>query len=117
MDQLLAAASPLSHAEIVEQLGEGEWDRATIYRNLMDLTEAGLVRRTDLGDHVYRFELRREQGAHERAAHPHFLCDTCGEVLCLPDTNVKIDASKSAPRSLRRGGVEVQLRGQCDRCG
>ena len=34
------------------------WDPATIYRNLTDLSEAGLARRTDVGDHVWRFEAR-----------------------------------------------------------
>ena len=35
----------------------------------MDLTEAGLLHRTDLGDHVWRFELCRETGARTHVVH------------------------------------------------
>ena len=48
---------PVTHADIADALSPQGWDRATIYRNLTDLTEAGLLRRTDMGDHVWRFEL------------------------------------------------------------
>ena len=113
---LLAASTPQSHAELVEQLATEGWDRATIYRNLTDLTEVGLVRRTDLGDHVWRFEALAEGKAHEQAEHPHFLCNVCGDVVCLPGESVQISAARGAPRALRRKGLEIQLRGRCDRC-
>ena len=48
-------------------------DKATAFRNLNDMTDAGLLRRTELGDHVWRFELRRQDGAggHEESGTPH----------------------------------------------
>jgi Fur family ferric uptake transcriptional regulator len=113
---LLGATTPQSHAELVEQLASEGWDRATIYRNLIDLTEAGLVRRTDLGDHVWRFELRTEGKAHAPAEHPHFLCSECGFVVCLPDESVQISPARGAPSALRQKGLEIQIRGRCDRC-
>ena len=39
------ASSPMSHAEVHEQVVEDGFDRATIYRNLMDLTDAGMLAR------------------------------------------------------------------------
>ncbi len=114
---LLAAKSPLSHAELVEKLAAEGWDRATIYRNLTDLTEVGLARRTDLGDHVWRFEAKTETAEHSKSTHPHFLCDDCGNVMCLPDQSVQIVAARGAPRALRGKGLEIQVRGRCDRCG
>jgi Fur family ferric uptake transcriptional regulator len=115
---LFAASSPISHPELAEALAAEGWDRATIYRNLIDLTQVGIVRRTDLGDHVWRFELLRETGGtHPSGAHPHFVCDQCGDVQCLPDQIIEIHPTKSAPRSLRRAsGIEVQLKGRCDNC-
>src|SRR5262249_51074671 len=57
--RLEQARTPVTHADIVNDLAPEGFDRATIYRNLIDLTEAGLASRTDLGDHVWRFELRQ----------------------------------------------------------
>jgi Fur family ferric uptake transcriptional regulator len=109
-----SAESPLTHAEVVERLNDHGFDRATVYRNLIDLTEVGLLERTDLGDHVWRFELAKS-GQH-RNQHPHFVCSTCGDVVCLPPDAVTVTARRGSPRAVRQGQVEVQLRGMCDRC-
>jgi Fur family ferric uptake transcriptional regulator len=109
------AAWPMSHAEICEALQDEGFDRATLYRNLVDLAEAKLLTRSDLGDHVWRFELRREGGGHE-TRHPHFTCTDCGEVACLPDVQVRIEAGAGTPKSLGESSVQVQLRGRCDDC-
>lgn len=117
---LLAAGGPVTHADVCEKLESAAFDRATIYRNLMDLAEAGLVRRSDLGDHLWRFELAErahDEHAHEDAVHPHFVCTDCGAVECLPEGAITIAAVKGAPRSLKGGHVEVQVRGQCNDCG
>jgi Fur family ferric uptake transcriptional regulator len=113
--ELETAAAPLSHADLVESLGDEGYDRVTIYRNLTDLTEAGLVVRADLGDHVWRFELRRAGKAHT-GNHPHFTCTDCGTVSCLPEESVRLTSTKGAPKALAARAVEVQLRGLCDRC-
>ncbi|HEX8699949.1 MAG TPA: transcriptional repressor [Myxococcaceae bacterium] len=112
---LEAATAPLSHADLVDSLGQEGYDRVTIYRNLTDLTEAGLVARADLGDHVWRFELRRAGKAHE-GTHPHFTCTDCGTVSCLPAESVRVTPSKGAPRAVAARAVEVHLRGLCDGC-
>lgn len=113
---LRAAEGPLSHAEAFERVGDAGYDRATVYRNLMDLTEAGLARRYDLGDHVWRFEAAEDGGAHADAPHPHFVCNECGTIECLPDGSVALRPVRGAPRALRHRGVEVHLRGLCDAC-
>jgi Fur family transcriptional regulator, ferric uptake regulator len=107
------AKSPLSHGDVADLLEGEALDRATVYRNLIALTEAGLVRRTDLGDHVWRFELVREYTAHE-TAHPHFVCTDCGTVSCMPGVTVRIDGDGAA--SVARHGFEVHLRGVCGDC-
>lgn len=113
---LSGRASASSHPEITAALAEDGWDRATLYRNLVDLTEAGLLRRVDLGDHVWRYELSGgPDGAHDDAEHPHFLCTECGDVACLPDMVLPVPDGK-VPGAVRRGKVAIQLRGRCDRC-
>src|SRR5688572_31535064 len=61
---LYAATGPVSHGDVAASLAGEGWDRATVYRNLMDLTEAGLLKRTDHGDHTWRFERRGKETAH-----------------------------------------------------
>src|SRR5580700_10531724 len=60
--------------ETVERLHAPSPDlnRDTVYRNLMELSESGLVSRLDLGDQVWRFELS-EKGAGQARAHPQLM--------------------------------------------
>jgi Fur family ferric uptake transcriptional regulator len=109
------ASAPLSHTEIYEALEERGYDRATIYRNLMDLAEGGLLVRSDLGDHVWRFERKQTKAGHSEG-HPHFVCVDCGGVTCLPDLTVKLVPASGAPKALRTKKVEVHVKGLCDSC-
>jgi Fur family ferric uptake transcriptional regulator len=112
---LEAATVPASHGEIAEALAPKGLERVTVYRNLTDLVEAGLVTRRDLGDHVWRFELARGENLHA-STHAHFLCIDCGAVLCLPEKAVNVRVARGVPRAVRSQRVEVQLRGLCDGC-
>ena len=115
LEQLDSAPGPLSHAELADVLVPMGFDRATVYRNLIDLTEAGLVSRTELGDHLWRFETRRA-GQDHAAQHPHFVCVDCGEVSCLADINFDISPSPGSKRSVIGELTEVLLKGRCGRC-
>ena len=113
LQRLRSAKSPLSHAELADELTPRGLDKATVFRNLNDLADAGLVVRTELGDHVWRFELvdRRHD---EPGTHPHFVCVTCGRVTCLG--GVKLPP-KLTSRGKQIGSVtEILLRGHCKSC-
>jgi Fur family transcriptional regulator, ferric uptake regulator len=116
LQRLEVASAPVSHGEIADKLGTQGFDRATVYRNLVDLVEAGLVTRTDLGDHVWRFEVVRGEPADHPGEHPHFLCVDCGDVSCLPGDAVTIAPLRGVPRAASKRKVEVQLKGRCDTC-
>ncbi|MBX3211159.1 MAG: transcriptional repressor [Labilithrix sp.] len=106
-----------SHAEIFDALEDRGFDRATIYRILMDLAEAKILSRGDLGDHVWRFELRKGvNGVEHTDEHPHFVCVDCGEVSCLPGVSIRLDGASKAPKAVAKKKVEVQLKGRCDNC-
>jgi Fur family transcriptional regulator, ferric uptake regulator len=109
--------TPMTHGDVVDQLEGRGWDRATIFRNLVALVEAGFVRRTDVGDHVWRFEVLVEDRRGQAHEHAHFLCTGCGEVTCMPELELKLPRSGQVPQSVRSRTVEVQLRGLCDECG
>src|SRR5262249_14345336 len=90
-----------SHPELFEALGDRGFDRATIHRIVMDLAEANILSRTDLGDHVWRFELKKGVGNVEHTEeHPHFVCIDCGEVSCLPGLSFRLEGRSKAPKSV-----------------
>lgn len=110
LSTVLTADGPVSHAELADTLGG--FDRATIYRNLMDLADAGLLRRFDV-DHVWRFEAVSRGSADAR--HPHFVCTDCGQVECLPVMGFDV-ADRRVPAAVVARQIDVQMRGVCDAC-
>ena len=115
LDAVLRADAPLTHAELTTKLEGNGWDAATIYRNLVAITEAGLIMRSDHGDRRWRFERRPADDATVHQ-HPHFLCTDCGTVSCLPKVEIELSQSAALPRSALAGAFEVQLHGLCDSC-
>ena len=110
---LHGATSPLTHAEVAEELQELGVDKATVFRNLNDMATAGLLRRTELGDRVWRFELIEGNDGHG-SAHPHFVCVDCGTVSCMD----QIKLTAGSLRSSQKFGqvTEILLRGRCNDC-
>ena len=110
---LRESSAPLTHAEVAERLASHEIDKSTVFRNLTDRVNVNLLRRSELGDHVWRFEIIREtEGEHE--SHPHFVCVDCGTVSCLDEIQL---TNKSKVASRRLGEVtEILLRGHCHDC-
>lgn len=106
--------APLSHSEVVQRLGDERNDRATTWRNLTELARAGLLRRVDLGDHVWRFHAPREADQ-QREVRAHFVCEACGLITRLTGVQVTVPRAK-APRSIARGEFEIRVQGRCDDC-
>ena len=119
---LLASSHPQSHADVVAALRDKPHDRATVYRNLLQLLHAGLVERHHFGDNVWRFTLSpQHRGPHIHTTenphrhHPHFVCTQCHAVSCYP---LAVDMATAL------GGKhkdlpyieEVVLRGTCQHC-
>ena len=110
-EALDAAQQPMSHKDAVELLPS--FDRVSVFRSLGALTEAGLVRRLELGDHTFRFELIRATSEHQ---HAHFTCTACGDVTCLDDVAITINGPPNARLERLVREAEVQLRGVCGDC-
>jgi len=111
LDLVERSSEPLTHPDVVTRLADSPWNRSTLYRNLIDLTEAGLLGKTTIGG-LMHFE--RLGKANACAAHPHFVCVDCGIVTHLESVTVRVEGA--GPRSLASGDVQVQLRGRCDAC-
>jgi Fur family ferric uptake transcriptional regulator len=112
------AERPLSHAEVVTRVGDrlttpdAGWDRATVYRNLVALVGVGLVRISSHAGGIYRYEVAREA---KDCSHPHFVCDDCGIVSCLPEAEV-VTKKKIGRWSKSLRSAEVQFVGRCPSC-
>ncbi len=112
--RLLAASSePLSHSEALTRLSATDCDPATIYRNLVRLTEVGIVRIVSHAEGQARYALITP-GADEEHLHPHFHCEACGRLTCLPAA-----LTLSPPDTRWRASLAtatIQLRGACPDC-
>ena len=93
------ASSPLSHTEIFEALADRGYDRATIYRNLMDLAEAGLLARLSFGGPRVALRAQARDGQSLGVGTRTSSARTRGEVSCLPDLSVTVVAASGAFRS------------------
>ncbi len=110
---LASRLSPASHHEACTDLEERGFDKSTIFRTLNDLAESGLAFRMELGDHVWRYELKAvsDESHHAGTTHPHLLCTSCGQITCLTQKEVQV----SIPDQI--GDVsEVLLKGRCRVC-
>jgi len=111
--ELRPATSPLTHADLSDRLVPLGFDKATVFRNLNDLTEAGLVSRTELGDHVWRFEAI-DPDHPDKSSHPHFVCTQCGTIQCLESMELTT-VSKRKAESIGRI-TNILLKGECTDC-
>jgi Fur family ferric uptake transcriptional regulator len=116
LQHLSRMIGPVTHADVADKLVPEGYDKSTIYRSLIELSDAGIANRLDLGDHVWRFELRGEE-THKSIDHPHFTCVDCGKIMCLPEVKVDIGVNKGskAPAAVFQV-TEVLLKGHCGAC-
>ena len=109
---LKESSSCLSHAEACHVLKDNI-DRATVFRNLNDLVAGNILRRTQFGDHVWRFEIIADD-AHRYREHPCFMCVDCGSVSSIGELELTLS---SEMLSQRYGEItEILLRGHCTQC-
>ena len=81
MDYLLVTARPLSHADI--QSAFPMLDRVTIYRTLASFVNCGIAHQVQGLDGVWHFCAHDPDVSGCPGNHPHFLCMSCGKMICL----------------------------------
>jgi Fe2+ or Zn2+ uptake regulation protein len=82
--------------------------RATIYNNLRDLVQVGLVREVAVEGRAARFDVKGMR-------HHHFICDRCGDVEDLEWYDVPRPAPGSVGKRILRE-CELIFRGLCAKC-
>jgi Fur family transcriptional regulator, ferric uptake regulator len=106
--------APMTHEQVMATLPSGAYDKASVWRILSDLADCGILRRMDLGDRVWRYELLDACRA-VTDDHPHFLCEACGEVSCLPPLEVRA-RDGLLPDILLKADFRVRVTGKCGEC-
>lgn len=107
--------APMTHEQIMGEIDDGFTDKATVWRILSDLSDQGILRRMDLGDRIWRYELLDACRPVEDD-HGHFLCEQCGVVQCLPPLQLT-DANGQLPPALQGAQIRMRLTGRCGDCG
>ncbi len=105
---------PMTHEQVMAVLPSGVYDKASVWRILSDLADCGILRRMDLGDRIWRYELR-DACRTVTDDHPHFLCEVCGDVSCLPPLEVRAKDG-ALPAVLLNAEFHVRVMGRCAGC-
>jgi len=109
---LLESERPLSHSEVVAGIGHDDWDRATLFRNLVKLEETGFARVASRVGGVVRYEARGPND--DSHGHPHFACQGCGKVMCLKGVSLSLPTTGEWNAAL--ADADLQLVGTCPVC-
>jgi len=107
---LMQQAGHPTAAEIFKAVNRADprSSRATIYNNLRDLVEAGLVREVAMEGRAARFDAKGMR-------HYHFICDRCGNVEDVDWYNVRLPVATSLGKRVLRE-CELIFRGLCAGC-
>jgi Fur family peroxide stress response transcriptional regulator len=110
MSFLMEQAGHPTAVEIFEAVNrvDPRSSRATIYNNLRDLVQAGLVREVAVEGRAARFDVKGMR-------HHHFICDRCGNVEDLDWYDVPRPAAGSLGKRVLRE-CELIFRGLCPKC-
>lgn len=99
--------------ELIEELRAAEKNvsRATVYRTLTSLVDAGLLRRIELGD---RTVFDHDYGY---PAHDHLVCEKCHSMTEFESAELEALLEQIAGRhQFRAGGHTLVVRGVCAAC-
>lgn len=86
--------------------------RATIYRTLQWMVEAGIARRVDLGEGKFRFE-----HSYRHPRHFHLICKSCNQLFEFLSSDIEalIEEVASA-RAFSPAQSVIQVFGTCEQC-
>jgi Fur family transcriptional regulator, ferric uptake regulator len=104
----------LSHSDIEKKAG-GKFDRVTVYRTLQAFLEKGLIHNIPTADNSIRYALCKDDcsGGQHRDDHVHFICNSCGNTICLEDVTIP---SIKLPGGFATQQVEMLVSGVCRNC-
>ncbi len=112
LEVLASEHGPFSAEDLFETL-QGSMDMATIYRNLLSLTEIKLAQRCEFRDGIARYELAQDQDHH----HHHLVCEKCKKVEVLDLCKLEPAFNKIAKdKGYTKLSHSLELFGLCPEC-
>ena len=86
--------------------------RATIYRTLQWMVDAGIARRVDFGEGKYRYE-----HSYRHPRHFHLICKSCNESFEFLSSDIEALVEEvAAARHFSPGQSVLQIYGECESC-
>ena len=105
------ADSAISVIELIRRL-DSQFNKTTIYRVLDNLEDDGHLHSfLDNKGNKWYAKCQNCSGEGHSDAHPHFQCETCGKVDCLP---VSVDLPHIPNRKITVSQILIQ--GTCESC-
>ena len=104
----------LSADQLVELIHQHDKQisRATIYRTLQWMVDAGIARKVDFGEGKYRFE-----HSYRHPRHFHLICTNCHSSSEFLSSDVEALLEEiAAARNFRTKQATVQIHGVCEQC-
>ena len=93
--------------ELVKEF-EPTISKSTVYRNLEQLVEVGLVKKISTGDNFEHYDIERNDG------HSHLVCKSCGEIF---DINLDIGKIENSIKNQTEFSCnEIIVMGICKNC-
>ncbi len=114
LELFLNNAGALSHGDIEKKAGE-KFDRVTVYRTLQVFLEKGIIHNIPTADNSIRYALCKDdcQDGHHHDNHVHFVCNDCGNMVCLEQVNIP---AVKLPKGFTSSQVDVVVSGICKNC-
>ena len=104
----------LSADDLVEIMRRDEYkiSRATVYRTLQWMVEAGIARKVDFGEGRFRFE-----HSYRHPRHFHLICKTCNQSFEFLSSDIEALAEEVAvARGFSARQSVLQIYGTCEEC-
>jgi Fur family transcriptional regulator, ferric uptake regulator len=112
-DALIRAGRQLTASELYDEVRQAKpsLGRATVFRTVERLVDAGVARRLELEGHVYAYI------ACEPTHHHHLSCSSCGRVEEIPESWVRpLAARASRQLAFEIDDARLDFYGRCAEC-
>ena len=116
LQSFLNSGKALSHSDL-QELNSGKTDRVTLYRILESFEKHGILHKVPDDQVSVKYalcsHLHHEIDHTHSDNHPHFKCQSCGDTLCLEESDIP---DIQVPKGFKVTERFLLLGGLCGKC-